>query len=108
MTIKIKQRGQPYPATWEGRKLNLIVSQWSHRSGKSTTFLYRHLALAKAEGMPRDDRMQYALSQERKYGKCGSRPRTKNEKKESERRAIEKEKIRTMQKSIFMMVATLR
>jgi hypothetical protein len=108
MTLKIKQRGHPYPATWEDKTLNLIVSQWSHRSGKSTTFLYKHLALAKAEGMPREDRMQYALAQECNHGKCGSRTPTGQQGKESERGEIERKKIRAMNKSIFMMGTTLR
>jgi len=105
MTLKINPRFPPYSAMWKGELLEMSIRQWAFRADKSVTFISKHLALAKADGLPREDRMQYALAQESNYGKCGSKPRKTPQRTEQQRREIVNDKARDRQKMLFKMGA---
>ena len=101
------KRVMKYTATYEGKEHTLGVKPWCVLVNRSPTFIYKHLALAKAEGMTPDQAMQYAIEQETSYGRCGSK--TKKNKITPEQRAEEsRQRNESIRRALFHMGSQLR
>ena len=97
-----KSRIVLYTATYKGKEYTLGVKPWCRLVSRSPTFIYKHLALAKAQGMTPDEAMQYAIEQDTSYGKCGSKKR-KPQKLPEQVAAEKRERNEFINKTLFCM-----
>lgn len=96
-----------YTATYNGKEYTLAVKPWCRLVNRSPTFIYKHLALAKAEGLGHNARMQYAIEQQNAYGTKGvtrKAPQMTVEQREQQ----EQQRNRSVRSALFNMGAALR
>ena len=88
-----------YKATWQGVERTLSLAGWYRLTGKSATFLKKHVNAASDLGLRHDQVMDYALAQEKNYSNCAGKYKYPN--KDLDR--IEQEQARQNHKVLMNM-----